>query len=404
MTTPVGLNSRAPIIVLDVLGYNNTYRRPDGESFFPASRYEVRLVTDIEKLHQARGAELTSVVGVPISDKEAVTAAALFHHSAWATKASAIVALSESLLLPAAQLRERVGLPGQSLAQTLQFRDKIIMKDLLRKRGVRVPDFAAFEPKVAHALLARHQTVVVKPRLGLSSVDVTILRSKYDLTRFIGANKDRLHEFDIEEFIDGTQYHIDSIVRKGAVIAATAGQSVDPTTSYKSLQPYRDVGLAAGAVLNALLEFNRKVVSCFPLFSGVTHHEVFLRDGEVVFCEIAARAGGQGVVPGFQSRTGINLHQIVAETQLGGEPPAQVTIDDHLTGYVLIYAASPTLHQTLNSLDSPWLIESRVYDRRATSTSPPKRWADAAAMVSVRGSSESEVLERLDEIVRRTKS
>lgn len=68
-----------------------------------------------------------------------------------------VVARSEADVLRAARLREVLGVPGQDFASALAFRDKVLMKSLLRERGVSVPEFAPVRiPLDLFAFLREH--------------------------------------------------------------------------------------------------------------------------------------------------------------------------------------------------------------------------------------------------------
>jgi biotin carboxylase len=393
-------SERTPIILLDNLGYG-LYKDSGQRPFLHADRYDVRLVTDLAKIAEANGSELESVVGVTLSDEQSLQEAVEFQYRAGGRPAAGIVAISESLLLPAARLREEFALPGPTVADTLRFRDKIIMKERLSGNGIRVPEFAQFSVAAAHQLLRRHARLIVKPRLGAGSIGVSALCDYNDVVEFADANEGWLDEFEVEEFIDGPLYHVDSVVERGRVVAATAGQSVDSTTSFKDLRPYRDIGLGEGATLRSLLEFNQAVLAGFPDFTGVTHHEIFLSGGEPVFCEIAARAGGGGVVAGFRSRTDVDLHDVALRALVTGRVPASLRVAGHLTGYVLIYAGDGVLRKPFVPLAEPWVVEAKVNAQVGERLSRAGNWADWVAMVLVRGDTEEMVAARLDEVVER---
>ena len=220
-----GPRPRLPVIVLDSRGYA-FYRDHRGRSFLPADRYTVRLVTDIAKVGQAQAAELEAVVGVEGDDGRNVGAylrAARFLHSSGGRPAARLVAVTERLMLPAARLRQELGLPGgPAVRQTILFRDKVLMKEHLRAAGIRVPDFAPFSEAAAGALLRAHPAAVAKPRAGAATENVFIMRSAADVAAFAAAHAGNLGEFEAEEHIDGPMFHVDSVVRDGKVVAATA--------------------------------------------------------------------------------------------------------------------------------------------------------------------------------------
>jgi hypothetical protein len=387
------LDTRTPVILLDSNGYA-FYQDPRGQSILPADRYAVRLVTDITKVDQAKGPELDSVIGVPADDHsraDAVRQQYLLDKSVSVRLAT----VSERLLMPAAQLREELRIPGPTVTQTLPFRDKILMKQRLREAGVRVPDFAEFSEKAAWRLARAHSGVVVKPRLGAGAEDIFLLRSTDDLDAFMRGRPWHDAFFEAEEYIGGPLFHVDSVVREGMVVAATAGRYLDETMAYKTLAPCRDVAVPDGALLDELLDFNQRVIDCYPWFTGVMHHEMFLNEDGICFCEIAARAGGGGVPAGFWSRTGMNLHQIVVQAQALEPVPGKIQVASHLTGWVMIYAGAGVLRQPVQFPDAPWVIEARAFAEPGDRLRAPGSCGEGIALVSVAGASEAEVTSRL---------
>ncbi|MGW4897570.1 ATP-grasp domain-containing protein [Kitasatospora sp. NPDC004240] len=392
------LTQRVPVVLLDRIGYD-FYRDADGRPFLPADRYRVRLVTSLAKAAEAVGEELESVTAVNAYDERALIEAVEFQVSFGGREAHRIVAVTERLLLLAARLRDRLGLPGQSVPQTLPFRDKVVMKEHLRRHGIRVPAFAPFSEENARELLRRHPVLVAKPRLGSGSVEITVLRGEEDLAAFAAAHRGRFDEFEVEQFVPGRLYHVDSVVEDAEVVAAVAGGYLDDTTSYTALRPCRGVGVPPGPLLDSLLEFNRRVLAAFPGFTGVTHHEMFVtEDGEVYLCEIGARAGGGGVIAGFLSRTGVNLDEVMIRAQLGSALPATPGVADHLTGFIAIYAGPGTVREPLTAPDEPWVLESQILAEPGDLLSGPVNSNDAVAIVSVRGDTREEVVRRLDRV------
>ncbi|MFF8288718.1 hypothetical protein ACF068_05720 [Streptomyces sp. NPDC016309] len=386
------------VLVLDHIGYRY-YRDTDGRPFLPADRNRVRLVTDIRKVDQAHGDELAAITGVPRGDEALLDAAARFHHTTAGNALDGVVAISEGLLLAAARLRDRLGVPGPTERQVLRYRDKVTMKEHLRDHGVRVPDFAPFTEPDARRLLRRHGRVVVKPRRGESSAGITFLDDEDALHRLLATAPPDPAGYEVEERVGGDLFHIDSVVRDGVPLAATAGRSVQETTSYRRLEAFRDVAVGPGRTLDRLLRFNRDVLACYPDFSGVTHLEVFLDADEVCFCEIGGRPGGGGIIPGFQSRTGVNLDEMTIRAQLGDTVPEPPPPAAHLTGYALVYAPAGRLTADLTPPAADWIIDTQLRFRVGDVMPRPAGWNQAAAIVTVRGASEAEVESRLDQVI-----
>jgi hypothetical protein len=390
------------IVVLDRAGYS-TYRTPDGCGFSPDG-YTVRLVTDLTAVHDSYGREVESVVGIRADDQRALAEAVRWQSRGGGRAASGLVTLNERLLLTAARLREELAIAGPTMAEVVPFRDKLVMKAVLSASGIRVPVHRPFSLDNARRLLAEHAKVVVKPVRGAGSQSVRILESHRDVGSVL-EDCGELSGFEVEEFVEGPLFHVDSVVSVGRVVAATAGRYLEPTTSYMDGRPLRGVAVADGPQLAQLLDFNAKVVACFPDFSGVTHHEIFLTSSGPCHCEIAARAGGTGVVAGFWSRTGVNLHAVSAAAQLRLPIPEGITVADHLTGWVLLYRPVDVSGPVAKVLEQPWVLQARSGRHPRLDTVGPAAGAgqgsagEGSLLVSVRGKDEREVTDRLSLVV-----
>jgi len=389
--------SRTPIVFLDRLGFDSPYyRSADGASLFPADRFDVRLITSLRKLAAATGDSLESVVGLRSFDEASLFHAAKFQRGFGGVRAERLVVLTERLLLPAAMLREALGIAGDQMRDVLPFRDKVFMKEHLRKRGIRVPRFSPYSTRAALELLEEFGQVVVKPRREAGAKDINFVEHPAGLKDFEDRHAGRFEEFEVEERISGQLYHIDSVVRDSRVVAVTAGKSVDAPTVFSTKSHYRDVEVGPGAVLDRLLAFNEQVISCYEGFTGVTHHEAFVTDDEVVFCEIAARWGGGGIRPAFRFRTGIDLVAAMLAAQLGEPLPVPASPSTDLAGYVLVYVSDQRMLREI-ALDEPWIIENYVRTRPNQLASAARSWEQAVAVVTVSGKDEAQVFDRLEQ-------
>jgi ATP-grasp domain len=287
------------------------------------------------------------------------------------------------------------------VAEMLPFRDKVEMKHRLRDQGIRVPDFAPFSRDGARELLRGQSRLIAKPRLGTGATDVFVLSDSEEISAFARAHAERLEEFELEEFITGQLCHVDSIVQDAKVVAAVGSRYLDDTRSYLQGKPCRDVAIADGPELDRLLDFNQRVIACFPGFTGVTHHEMFVSGRDICFCEIGARAGGGGVIAGFLSRTGVNLDEAAVQAQLGGCVPVPERIAGHLTGWTVLYPVPGILREPIEVPAEPWVIEAQVMANAGDQLQEPANCNSAVAIVSVLGDTEAEVESRLAEVIRR---
>lgn len=388
---------KGTIVLLDRVGY--AFYKNSGSNYLTNCGYKVRLVTSIDKVHEAIGPELDAVVALPKSYSQDYIEHARYLYNVNDEKADTFIAITERHLLIAANLRAEFQCPGLSIGQTLLFRDKVLMKDHLAKNGILTPEYYTYSYEAASNLLSKYHKIVLKPRLGAGSKGVMIVEDKEELNYLDLDEKFELEEYEVEQFIPGKLYHIDSVVKDGKVVAATAGISIDSPSNFETSKPYYDVSLSKGGLLTQLLEFNSKVISCYPFFSGVTHHEVFVNDHGIYFCEIGARAGGGGVIACFYRRTGINLDEVALSAQIDGCVPSEIDVVDIMTGYVMIYGSEGEIAPLIEKYDMPWVIEHQVTISPGAVLDKPKDWSEVISIISVEGESQSQILSRLNDAV-----
>lgn len=209
-----------------------------------------------------------------------------------------IECLWEPGMLLAAELRERLELPGMKVAETVPFRDKEKMKQVLDRAGIRTPRHAAArsESEVEAAAERIGYPLIVKPIAGAGSADTYRVDDARDLERVMGLTR-HVPEVSVEEFIAGEEYTFDTICSGGRIhfwnvawyrpkpLIARSEEWISPQTV--TLREPSGPRLAAG------IEMGRKVLDALGFRSGFTHMEWFSKpDGEAVFGEIAARPPG----------------------------------------------------------------------------------------------------------------
>ncbi|MFF6997870.1 ATP-grasp domain-containing protein [Streptomyces sp. NPDC008313] len=222
-----------------------------------------------------------------------------------------IFPLFEGDVLPAARCRRDHGIPGLTPDQALNFRDKNVMHRRAEELGVRVarscrPDtvgtVARFADEVGYP-------VVVKPYAGWACGNTYRVDGREELDRVWEEMGDDRHEYRVEEFVRGTEFHVDSLFQDGEAVFEQLSQYTYSVLEYRD-EPggtiSRKYGLSPGE--RGILELNAVVLRGFGLRTGVVHAEFFLLDdGSVVFGEAGARAGGGSIVPAIEAGRGINL-------------------------------------------------------------------------------------------------
>jgi biotin carboxylase len=201
-------------------------------------------------------------------------------------------------MILAARLRERIGVPGMSVADTLLFRDKGEMKKRVEQAGLRTPRSvrATTKDQCRAAAAEIGYPVIIKPIAGAGSADTYRLESEAELEAALPA-LGHIPEVSVEEFIEGDEFTYDTVCA-GGVIAFENVSEYRPNPligkQVEWISPrvilYRDL---ADRFIAAGVDLGRKVIDAMGFTSGFTHMEWYrMASGEVVFGEIAARSPG----------------------------------------------------------------------------------------------------------------
>ncbi len=210
--------------------------------------------------------------------------------------------LWEPYMILAAKMREMLGLPGLTVRQTIPFRDKEIMKQVLDDAGVRTPRHAS-ATSVAGVRTAAEQIgypLIVKPIAGAGSANTYRVDSDADLSKVLPSLR-TVAEVSVEEFVEGEDYTFDTICIDGEIayhsiafyrpraLVQKLAEWISPQTivvrdpDAPELTPGRDMG--------------RKVLDALGFQTGYTHMEWYrTASGEAVFGEIGARPPGARLV------------------------------------------------------------------------------------------------------------
>jgi formate-dependent phosphoribosylglycinamide formyltransferase (GAR transformylase) len=232
--------------------------------------------------------------------------------------------LWEPYMVLAARLREELGLPGLTVAQTVPFRDKERMKQLLDAAGLRTPwhteartvaDVWAAAERVGYPL-------IVKPIDGAGSADTYRADSAAELDAILPVIR-HVSRVSVEEFIEAEEFTYDTICAGGQILVENICQYhprplltkmhewISPITV--ALRDLDEPGLQGGR------ELGTSVISALGFRDGFTHMEWYRKaDGEVVFGEIGARPPGARTVDVMNYATDDDLFTAWAEAVTQG--------------------------------------------------------------------------------------
>jgi len=215
-----------------------------------------------------------------------------------------IIGILEPLQVQLAHLRRHFGVPGPDVETAERFRDKALMKDMLRASGL---------PCARHKLLRSPADaeqfvkevglpVVLKPPAGMASKATWRVDNSEDLTRSMrAAQPSPEHPYLAEEFLRGREYSFDSVTIDGEVKFHSISEyfpgplevMANDWIQWVCLLP-RDI---SGAEFDGARQLGIQAVKALGLETGVTHMEWFRRsDGSLAIGEIAARPPGANIV------------------------------------------------------------------------------------------------------------
>lgn len=242
-----------------------------------------------------------------------------------------IVGLDEFDQITAALAREHLQLDGMSYSQTVRFRDKLTMRTIASSHGIACPEFiGAFNSSSINEYLDRVPAPwIVKPRHEVSAFGIRKCENKDEVWRQLSdldnrnTWRDHPSQFQIERFIVGDVYHVDSIVNGGKILTSGISKYGRPPFSVThgggvfttSTVPYKS------KERKELEEISGKLLKAFNFQKGVTHAE-FLRseaDGQFYLLEVACRVGGAYIANVHDHANGFNLWREWARLEIASE-------------------------------------------------------------------------------------
>ncbi len=224
----------------------------------------------------------------------------------------------------AARLRQALGVPGLNPEQTVAFRDKQRMKEVLDAAGIRTPHHyrARNEAEVRAALEKIGYPAIIKPIAGAGSADTYRVNDAQEAGRAIQAVK-HVTEVSVEEYIDGEEYTYDTVTAKGRILYENVAW-YRPKPLVARLNPWISAQAIALRDIEAPeikvgVELGHRVIAALGFESGFTHMEWYRKpDGEAVFGEIGGRSPGGRLTHGMNYSCDIDLFRGWAEAVCHG--------------------------------------------------------------------------------------
>jgi phosphoribosylaminoimidazole carboxylase (NCAIR synthetase) len=233
------------------------------------------------------------------------------------TERAQLLFTSEYEIELVAGIGRNLNLPAISLGRAREIRDKLVMKDVAAKSGIRVPQYRRVSSRSDVAeMLAEFPRVVVKPVLGTGSVNTHFVDNVAQLDGLEQVVFDGTLE--VEEYIEGPMYHVDAIVRDGVPVLLEVGQYTTSVALYRTPGLQATVFSLDGHLRERIRLYLARIVDAFGITDDVVHLEVFNGPGdELVFCELALRPGGGGIPQCIEAKYGVNVFEEHFLAQMG---------------------------------------------------------------------------------------
>jgi len=224
-----------------------------------------------------------------------------------------VLANWEVLVMLAARMRERWGLPGMSPDTVRGFRDKELMKERVRAAGLRVPRSRRVRTRgeVYKAAEAIGLPLILKPIAGAGSADTYAVRTAAELEAALEATRG-VPEASCEEYVEGEEFTFDTVSIDGKPAFENVAAYLPKPLEARSQEWVSPVIITVRDMdqrrLAAGIELGRKVLTALRMGDGFTHMEWFLTPkGEAVFGEIGCRPGGAHLVDQMNYTCDIDL-------------------------------------------------------------------------------------------------
>ncbi len=259
---------------------------------------------------------------VALADEGAVLAA--LHGLARHVRFDQVECLWEPYMILAARIREAFGLAGMTLEQTVPFRDKERMKQVLDAAGVRTPRHAS-ATTVAGVWEAAGRIgypIIVKPIAGAGSADTYRVDSSDQLSEVLPLLR-HVPEVSVEEFVDGEELTVDTVCADGEILFENVMWYRPRPLQMRMHEWVSPVSIALRDLsvsdLRGGREMGAQVLGALGFRTGFTHMEWYrTASGEAVFGEIAARPPGARVVDLMNFATDGDLYVGWAEAVVHG--------------------------------------------------------------------------------------
>ena len=299
---------------------------------------------------------------------------------------AAVLTIRELSVAPVAAIAARLALRGNDPHAVERIRDKDRCRAWLRDRGFAQPLTALCSSAEEAARFMRETGAgpwIVKPRSGLASIGVSLVRGRGELDGAIRRVGDE--SFLVETFVDGDEISAEGVLlgERARVLALTR-KTLASCGGFVAAGQRQPAGLAAEVVAAASTEVER-ALEAVGITCGHFHVELWLTDEGVVLGEMHARSGGDFIhLMVEETNPGVSMFGLLIDDLLGRPverpiapssgaagvtfpalPSGSITAidgweairdDEHVVACDLQVGIGDTIPETVGSFDRPAVV------------------------------------------------
>ncbi|MBN9342910.1 MAG: hypothetical protein BGO76_07110 [Caedibacter sp. 38-128] len=321
-----------------------------------------------------------------------------------------IIATSETDILRIGHVRSYLNLRGQNYESALAFRDKVRMKKILQEQGISVPRFSSINCSLELIQFTEKHgfPVIIKPKRGYGASHMTILRSQSELEAFIKKSQifDEFHKtsLEVEGFITGNMYHVDGIIRNKKPLlmwpSAYINQCIDMVFG-KHVGSY--LLTEDDRMYKPLVEFCSQVLKTLPTPDDTGFHlEVFEREDEIIFCEIASRIASPWMNEMWIQGLNFNLKKEFIRAQ-AGIPTTYIKPENPLiqvSGGIIFPAQEGKVIKCSNNCPFEWVTSYTLNIQLDDILAKPTDMLEPVALMTLTAANTEQIKTRFLELIK----
>lgn len=238
----------------------------------------------------------------------------------------AIYGSYESAIEIAGHLRSKFNIAGMTEEETLKVRNKALMKTVMKQNRIATADFTIVNTLSDRLrfLAKLDKPMIVKPINGFATKHTYKFDGFQDVFK-VEALKAifRYKTFLTEVFIEGEEYHCDSIVVNGKIIFSSVSKYLcNCLNALNSEVVWGSICYPASFdsddVIAKIKILNGRAIRALNIQNAVCHLEAFNdKNGNIVFGEIATRVGGSPMIPESVKNTyGVDLNKAFVDLEM----------------------------------------------------------------------------------------